>query len=99
ALDVSIQAQVLNLLADIRKQRGTTYLVISHDLGVVRQITESLVVMREGEIVEEGSTGALLDAPQQPYRQLLRDSVRRPGWQPKHRQWGSTEGCQQLVYP
>ncbi|MGH2964716.1 MAG: ABC transporter ATP-binding protein [Solirubrobacterales bacterium] len=85
ALDVSIQAQVLNLLADIREKRATTYVVISHDLGVVRQITERMIVMRNGEILEQGPTSNVLDAPEHPYTRLLRDSVPRPGWKPRHR--------------
>jgi oligopeptide transport system ATP-binding protein len=80
ALDVSIQAQVLNLLSDIRATTGVAYLVISHDLAVVRQITENVVVMRQGTVVERGRTGEVLDHPQHPYTQLLRESVPRPGW-------------------
>jgi oligopeptide transport system ATP-binding protein len=82
ALDVSIQAQVLNLLADIRDATGITYVLISHDLAVVRQITDDVVVMHRGKVVERGATGRVLDHPQDPYTQLLRDSVPRPGWKP-----------------
>jgi ABC-type glutathione transport system ATPase component len=80
ALDVSIQAQVLNLLADIRKETGTAYILISHDLGVVRYATDAVIVMQMGKVVESGRTSAVLDNPQHPYTRQLRDAVPRPGW-------------------
>jgi len=82
ALDVSIQAQILNLLADIREETGISYVLISHDLAVVRQITDEAIVMHRGRVVERGPTGDVLDHPQEPYTQLLRASVPRPGWKP-----------------
>ncbi len=85
ALDVSIQAQVLNLLADIRRETGVSYLLISHDLAVVRQITEETIVMHRGKVVERGPTPLVLDSPQDPYTKLLRESVPRPGWRPTRR--------------
>jgi oligopeptide transport system ATP-binding protein len=85
ALDVSIQAQVLNLLADIRDQTGISYLLISHDLAVVRQLTQHTLVMRRGRVVEEGPTGEVLDNPQNEYTRLLRASVPGPGWRPVRR--------------
>lgn len=86
ALDVSIQAQVLNLLADIRDASGISYVFISHDLAVVRQVTDRAVVMRDGVIVEAGTTADLLDHPRHPYTRLLRASVPGPGWTPVRRQ-------------
>src|SRR5215813_7000084 len=83
ALDVSIQAQVLNLLADIRDETGVSYVLISHDLAVVRQLTDSCVVLRHGRIVERGSTAQVLDDPQESYTKRLRASVPRPGWKPR----------------
>jgi ABC-type glutathione transport system ATPase component len=82
ALDVSIQAQVLNLLADIRDETGVSYILISHDLAVVRQLAEQTIVLWKGQIVEQGPTGQVLDNPQHEYTQRLRASVPRPGWKP-----------------
>jgi len=92
ALDVSIQAQILNLLADIREQTGISYILISHDLAVVRQITDEAIVMHRGRVVERGRTADVLDHPQQPYTQLLRASVPRPGWKPARTLRATTEG-------
>src|SRR5437660_2403386 len=85
ALDVSIQAQVLNLLADIRDETGVTYVLISHDLAVVRQLTEETIVLRRGQVVERGPTAGVLDEPQDSYTRRLRASVPRPGWKPQRR--------------
>ncbi|GGT65811.1 ATP-binding cassette domain-containing protein [Streptomyces atratus] len=82
ALDVSIQAQVLNLLADIRDRTSISYLLISHDLAVVRQLCEEAIVMHCGSVVECGPTDRILDDPQHPYTQRLRASVPGPGWVP-----------------
>jgi ABC-type glutathione transport system ATPase component len=85
ALDVSIQAQVLNLLADIRDQTHVSYILISHDLAVVRQLTDEAIVLHRGKVVERGPTAGVLDNPQHPYTQRLRASVPRPGWKPRRR--------------
>lgn len=85
ALDVSVQAQVLNLLADIREATGVSYLFVSHDLGVVRQVTETCIVLNQGEVVESGSTAQVLDSPDHPYTQALIDAVPKPGWKPRRR--------------
>jgi oligopeptide transport system ATP-binding protein len=90
ALDVSIQAQVLNLLADIRDETGVSYILISHDLAVVRQLAEQTIVLWQGRIVEQGPTGQILDNPQHPYTQRLRASVPRPGWKPQRLVNGGT---------
>jgi ABC-type glutathione transport system ATPase component len=82
ALDVSIQAQVLNLLADIRDETGVSYVLISHDLAVVRQLTDEAIVMWRGRIVERGPTARILDDPQDDYTRRLRQSVPHPGWKP-----------------
>ena len=83
ALDVSIQAQVLNLLADIRDDTGVSYVLISHDLAVVRQLAEETIVMWRGHVVERGPTAELLDHPREDYTKRLRASVPRPGWKPQ----------------
>jgi ABC-type oligopeptide transport system ATPase subunit len=80
SLDVSIQAQILNLLADIRDETGISYILISHDLAVVRQVTERVIVLRHGKVVERGSTDGVLDSPAHPYTQRLLAAVPRPGW-------------------
>ncbi len=82
ALDVSIQAQVLNLLADIRDETAVSYILISHDLAVVRQLTDYAIVMYRGQLVEQGPTAQVLDDPQDAYTKRLRASVPRPGWKP-----------------
>jgi len=83
SLDVSVQAQVLNLLADIREQTGVTYLFISHDLAVVRQVSDEVIVMRRGKVVEAGPTDRVLDRPEHPYTKALLSAVPRPGWKPR----------------
>jgi len=83
ALDVSIQAQVLNLLADIRDSTGVSYVLISHDLAVVRQLTDDAIVLHRGVVVEHGPTAQVLDSPQHEYTKRLRASVPRPGWKPR----------------
>ena len=85
ALDVSIQAQILNLLLDTRERTGVALLFISHDLGVVRQIADEIVVMREGRVVESGPADRVFADPSDAYTRRLVDSIPRPGWRPRQR--------------
>ena len=92
ALDVSIQAQVLNLLADIRDSTGVSYVLISHDLAVVRQLTDDVIVLHRGVVVERGPTSRVLDDPRHEYTRRLRASVPRPGWKPRRGALLTAEG-------
>ncbi|KZP71489.1 ABC transporter ATP-binding protein, partial [Enterobacter hormaechei] len=79
ALDISVQAQILNLLVALQQQRNLTYVLISHNVSVVRHMSDRVAVMYLGQIVELGPADQVLSQPRHPYTQLLLDSVPRTG--------------------
>ena len=85
ALEVSIQAQVLNLLADLRDELGIGYLFVTHDLAVVQRVTDDLIVMHQRSVVERGTTDEVLTAPQHAYTRTLLTAVPREGRHPTRR--------------
>jgi peptide/nickel transport system ATP-binding protein len=88
ALDVSVQAQIINLLIDLRRSLEVAFLLISHDLAVVRQICDECVVMQGGRIIERGTVSDILDIPANEYTKHLINSIPRPGWRPRRRSPG-----------
>lgn len=78
ALDVSVQARIINLLQDIQAETGVTILFVSHDLNVVRLVTQRVAVMYLGRVVESGATAEVFDSPQHPYTQALVRAIPDP---------------------
>ena len=77
ALDVTVQAQILALLADLKRERAMSMVLITHDLGVIAGLADEVVVMREGRILEQGATAAILKAPSHAYTRQLIEAVPR----------------------
>ena len=84
ALDVTTQAQILQLIKDIQTEHGTAVLFITHDFGVVAEIADQVAVMQEGRVVEHGAAEQVLRAPKHPYTRMLIGAV--PSITPKHRE-------------
>jgi peptide/nickel transport system ATP-binding protein len=78
ALDVSVQAQILDLFAKLQTDLGVALLFISHDLGVIHQICDRVLVMKDGSVVEEGDVHSLFSAPRHPYTQVLLAALPQP---------------------
>ena len=79
ALDISVQAQILNLLNELQRQRNLTYILISHNVAVVKHMSDRIAVMYLGQIVELGATAEVMKSPKHPYTRLLLESVPRLG--------------------
>jgi len=77
ALDVTVQAQILDLLAEIRADTGAGLILITHDLAVVSEVTDHIVVMRDGDLIEQGPAERIFTDPQEPYTRMLLDAVPR----------------------
>jgi len=78
ALDVSIQSQIINLIVSLRERLGLSMLFISHDLSVIRHVSDRIAVMYLGRIVETGTVGGIMDEPLHPYTQALLSAIPRP---------------------
>ena len=87
ALDVSVRAQILNLLQDLQEEFDLTYLFISHDLSVVEHLCDRVAVMYVGKVVEVANTGEIFDNPRHPYTEALLSAVPKPDPRLRDREW------------
>ena len=71
ALDVTLQAQVMDLMKKLQREMGVAYLFISHDINVVYRMSDRIMVMKDGRIIEQGETKQIFEAPQEAYTKLL----------------------------
>ncbi len=83
ALDVSVQSQIVNLLKDIQQQQHNAFLFISHNLDLIHHLSDRILVMYLGNVVEEGNATKVFDHPQHPYTQMLMGAI--PDWDPENR--------------
>jgi ABC-type dipeptide/oligopeptide/nickel transport system ATPase component len=83
ALDVSVQAQILALLNEIRAELGVALVFVTHDLAVVGEVSDDVLVMYRGRVVEHRPTGDVLRRPEHAYTEMLLSSAPRPGWDPE----------------
>lgn len=97
ALDVSIQAQILNLLMDLQEERGLTYMFITHNLSVVKHISNEIMVMYLGQCIEKAERRELFNNPMHPYTQALLDSIPVPRLQSRNQTRKSIRG--EIVSP
>ena len=101
ALDVSVQAQILNLLKQLREDLGLGYLFITHDLGVVRHVADRMYVLHRGAVVESGAVDKVLDTPSHEYTARLMAAIPRhePGWLDDLRDHASTLAAPAVAAP
>jgi peptide/nickel transport system ATP-binding protein len=85
ALDVSVQARILDLLGDLQRELGLAYLFISHDLGVIHHLSDRVLVMKDGAVVESGAVEEIFERPEHPYTQTLLSAVPRLTTAGEHR--------------
>ncbi len=93
ALDVSVQAQILNLFKDMKRELGLTYVFVSHNLGVIRYVSDRVAVMRLGKVVEIGPSEAIFTHPQHEYTKALLDAVPDPdrAWRRRNEAAGAAQ--------
>ncbi|MGH3295829.1 MAG: ATP-binding cassette domain-containing protein [Trebonia sp.] len=97
ALDLSVQAQIINLLLELRRDLGLAYLVIGHDLAVIRHLADRVVVLRKGQVVEQGTAAQVCEQPADPYTKALMEAAPVPD--PRQERARLTARAAQLTVP